>query len=107
MNYGIKYKEFMSIDGMKNAAGNVYQVDQSGFYTTVVANEVIRTPGAWISFRAWAGAAELQLKLNNSAGVFRVPNDSQAHGVDGLEINRITVLGDAGQTIRLEGLSAY
>lgn len=107
MNYGIKYKEFMSLDRMNNAAGNLYAVDADGFYTTTAANEAIRTPAAWISFRAWADQLPVFLQLNDSPGVFRVLADGQAHGIDGLEVSRIKVIGSAGQKIRLEGLVSY
>lgn len=107
MNYGIKYKEFMSLDRMKDKSGSLYTVDDDGFYTTTEINETIRMPSAWISFRAWAGENVVFLQINDSPGVFRVLADEQAHGIDGLEVNRIKILGDAGQKIRLEGLVAY
>jgi len=74
-----------------------------GVYTTVSDDEVIIFPQQLNTIEIYSGDDPLEIKLNNDESIMYIAKSSM-DGVIGMPVNRIIVLGPAGQKIKWRGL---
>jgi hypothetical protein len=75
----------------------------SGVYTTVSANEVITFDKQLNTIEITAVVAPLEIKFNNDEDSMYIASSS-SDGIVGMPVNRIIVVGAAGQKLKWRGL---
>ena len=76
----------------------------SGVYTTVSPDEVITFPRQLNTIEIFAGDTPLQIKFNNDESIMYIAKGT-SDGIICMPVNRITVLGSAGQQLKWRGLA--
>lgn len=77
----------------------------SGVYTTVETDESIALPLQCNSIKIFAQGTDLAIKFNNDEAIMYIPHGT-SDGILAMPINRIIVVGAAGQEIKWTGLTS-
>lgn len=97
LGFGMIHSHFVASEGNTLA-------DQ-GFFSTTEENQVIEMPKGLNTIEIFADDTDVMVKFNNDESIMFIPA-KLSDGVTGLPVQRIIVLGPAGQRVKWMGLTS-